>query len=320
MRAGPSVAEERAQFLGQPTQWRVHGLILSIVFFVLTCVGVSAFYGFFALLDLIPGVLTLGICIGLAEWLIGSRRFFGTGIESALWIGGLFSFIVSLPGGENPESILLFAAAAAAAAVRLRQPYFGAAAVLMCIAYLVLKGQIRTMMVVALIVAILALIALTREWKRPSVERFFELVLIAASIAASFSNVGKWLLFVFMSVVFLAAALFMRHHAPAIASAACAVIAFIKLQYILMFQIEWQLLIAGMSMLAASWIATRALRDNRRGLVITPASITEFDEELQIAATVALQPKIDTTVAQPAPDTLPEGGGGFGGAGATGKF
>ena len=120
--------EERARAAGLPTQWRSHGPLASIAFFVLTCVVVASLYMVF-------GVITAAIAIAAAEYLIRKQRFFGTGIESALWIGGLFAVIASLPGPSRREGILLFALACAIAAMRLRQPYFGAAAVLICIWY-----------------------------------------------------------------------------------------------------------------------------------------------------------------------------------------
>ena len=59
------------------------------------------------------GYVTAAISLALAEWLIRTRHFFGTGIESALWLGGLFAFIFGLPGEGSTEVILLFAAASA---------------------------------------------------------------------------------------------------------------------------------------------------------------------------------------------------------------
>ena len=64
----------------------------------------------------------------MAEWLIRQRRFFGTGIESALWIGALFAIIFSLPSSGKPEALLVFAAACAMAGLRVRSAVFGTAA------------------------------------------------------------------------------------------------------------------------------------------------------------------------------------------------
>ena len=69
--------------------WRTNGLAGQIVFFLLTCVALGAFYAMMNMLDIErEGLITGLAAIVLAEYLIGFRRWFFTGVEGALWVGG----------------------------------------------------------------------------------------------------------------------------------------------------------------------------------------------------------------------------------------
>ena len=318
-----TTAEERARAVGLPTPWRSHGPLLSITFFVLTCLAALAFFAFWKVLRMPAEILTFLACIAAAETLIRRYRFFGTGIESALWISGLIALIFSFPSQNKPEAIFAFAAAFAMAGWRLRQPYFGAAAVLLCIAYFGIRNADDMVLAGSVVVMCYALASLAREQDRPSVERLNEVLMIAAPLLPAFwrGSVGTGIfaaINVAWTFALIAAALVLKHHAPAIAGAVCAVIAFITLQKVIDVPLDWQLMSAGVFLLIASALLSRRLRDNTRGLVTTPSTITPFDEELQLAATIALAPKIEPSSTPH--DGRGEGGGDFGGAGATGKF
>lgn len=313
--------EERAHAAGLPTQWRAHGPLARLAFFVLTCIAAMAFYGFWYALRLVPEIATCVACIGAAETLIRRYRFWLTGVESALWISGLCAVIPLLPGHSRYGWVLAIAIACAIAAIRLRQPYFGAASVLLCVAWLGLRGAGELVLIASVVVMLHALVSLGREQERPSAERLYEILLIAAPILPALwrGAVGPRI-FITINLAWafalIAAALVLKHHAPAIAGAVCLVIAFIGWQDLVAILIEWQLIVAGALLLAASALVSRRLRENTRGLVMTPSSVTPFDDELQIAATSALTPRVE-----PAQEpSRGEGGGEFGGAGATGKF
>ena len=74
---------------------------------------------------------------------------------------------------------------------------------------------------------------------------------------------------------------------------------------------------AGLALVVIGAILSRALRGKTDGFVVTPTSVTRYDEAMQIAATVALAPHHQ---AEPAAPQRESGGGGFGGAGASGEF
>lgn len=334
----PTVAEERAMLLHReipeskaklPTRWRQNGPILSLVFFVLTCVGVVALYGFFSLLGG-EGVFTAVLCIGLAEYLILGRRFFGTGVESALWIGGLFAFLIYAFSNTQwqfrQETFLLFALAAAVAGVRLRNAWFGAMACALVIGYLISRDQDLVALGFSLALAAGSMFLLGRPWKRPSTERLLVLILLTAPILGAIAGF-RFLprdLFVpylcFAGICFTAGIL-LRHHAPLLAGFVGIALTVIAARHLLPWTLEWQLIAGGAILLAVAAVITRALRDRTTGIVTTPANLTPYDEALQIGATIALTPATQAThpEAGPAPQR-PAGGGSFGGAGSTGEF
>ena len=113
----PSVADERAIALharlgkGNPPQWKSHGPLLATVFFFLTLLAIGAFSALFFSAHLVIAA----ICIVVAELLIQRSHFFGTGIESGLWVGAIASILFSLPRSGSVEAILVIALGAVVA-------------------------------------------------------------------------------------------------------------------------------------------------------------------------------------------------------------
>src|SRR5688500_4618815 len=154
-----------------PQPWHGYGLLGQVVFFLLTVAGIAAF----SMLTK-QELLTAVLCIALAEFLIRVRKWFGTGVEAALWIGGSFSALAALPNTGAPEANLLMAAAAGIAGFRVRNPLFGALAAFFVTRYVEIKADLGT--VTALVICMFALIALHRTWKRPSTEWLFIVLLV----------------------------------------------------------------------------------------------------------------------------------------------
>ena len=75
---------------------------------------------------------------------------------------------------------------------------------------------------------------------------------------------------------------------------------------------EAHLAIAGALLLVGSWLIARALKDREKGIVATPARLTQFDDQLEQLATISIP--------EQSFDQRMETGGEFGGAGATGKY
>jgi len=297
-----------------PQPWRGYGLLARIVFFLLTCAGIGAFYGLTR-----AELLTAALCIGLAEFLIGVRRWFGTGVEEALWLGGVLSAIAALPSSGRPESNLVIAAAIGLAGFRVRNPLFGAAAMYFVTRYPEAVGDLGT--IAALVVATASLFALYRTWKRPSTELLFVFLAILMPFAAWMHADARWLpitigLYAVFSAVALLSAILKRHHAMFAAAAAGLFIMIVNLHDYLRLREELTLGAAGAVLLAGSWLVGRLLRDRTRGLVVTPAKATAYDGDLRSVATFAV---VVPSAGNP-PEGRSEGGGGFGGAGATGDL
>lgn len=304
--------------------WRTHSVVLQVVFFFLTALGLGAVWGVFNILDVSgPGVVTAVLAIAMAEVLIRRMRWFWTGVEAALWLGGLFLLISELPRSGTPESNLVIAAASGIAGARVRNPLFGALAAIFVVLYF--EERFNLGVVSALVIAAIALAALLRTWVRPSTDWLFVAVALVMPVAGRFTGDEIWriwtiVLYAIFGVATLLLAIRVRRHTfyftGFIALGIAAVDAAEHLA--LPLPVEAKLALGGALLLAGSWLASRALRDHTTGTVATPASLTPFDDDLQAAAITAL-PRPDFE--SPATSSGPEPGGGeFGGAGATGKF
>lgn len=298
-----------------PQPWHGYGLLGQIVFFLLTVAGIFAFF-----MMTRQELLTAAVCIGLAEYLIRVRKWFGTGVEAALWIGGLFSALQALPNTGAPEATLLIAAAAAIAGFRVRNPLFGALAAFFVTQYLEATRDLGT--IAALVIAAASLFALYRTWKRPSTEWLFIILLVTMPFAGWTHADTRWAsltlsLYAAFAALCLASAIVKRHHAMFAGAAAALIVAAGILVDRIRLSEELTLLIAGAVLLIASAAAAHLLRGRTRGFVVTPSQLTSFDDDLEMLGTV-------TAAAHPSagnpPESRGQGDGGFGGAGATGNY
>lgn len=291
--------------------WRTHGILLRIVLFGLTLAAVAALY--FLVGD--RGLITGAIAIAIAEYLINARHWWWTGIEEALWIGGVFAAITDLPESGTPEALLVLAAAAAIPGARMRNPLFGALAAIFVVSYFEEKWDLGVL--AALVMATVALFALLRTWRRPSTEWLWIALALALPVAGRFYADEVWRnVTVILYGAFGALALFLalrhRHHALFFSGAIGIAIAGTEVGRMLPAPLELKLAGTGAFLLAGAWLVARALRGRTTGIVATPSSLTEFDDPLEVVATASL-PREEF-------EQKMESGGEFGGAGATGKY
>ncbi|MGZ4779264.1 MAG: hypothetical protein ACXV5L_08705 [Thermoanaerobaculia bacterium] len=293
--------------------WRRHSLPLAITFFLLTCLGVTAFSIFLELIHLPYGPITLVVCLTCAELLIYFYHFERTGVESALWIAGLFAFIISLPSQQKPEAILAFAAAALVAGARLRNAVFIALAAVLVDVYIDTKTHDpRPTIAFALIVTAGAAIALLRTWRRPSTELMLSLLVVVMPATAYLSTkVG--IPIGIAGVVLLAAGFVIRHRAFLISGALAIALATYELQERIAWSVEVKLMVAGAIVFAIAVLLARLWRHNTRGFV-TEKTAERF-EVMQIAGAIHVSGAPAPAPAQP---HMEPGGGSFGGGGATG--
>lgn len=304
------------------TPWRSNGPVLSTVFFVLTALAVGAAFFLFDALGLPKGWLTAAIAIAVAEFLILRRRWFGTGVEPALWIGGLVAVIAGMEGPARAEVLLLFAAAALLSGLRVRSALLAGIGVALIVMYLGAKQWWMPAFGVAMALAIAALFALRREWQRPSTERFLAALVLIMPVAAAYATgdrLARWVAIAHLALaaIDLVCGLRWRLHAPLAGAFINLVIAAVELHDLLDLEPEWMLIGAGIVLLAVAGAIARKLRGSTTGIVVTPESLTELDD--------AMVPGVAAITAGPAAHTTPEeqhrgGGGSFGGAGASSEF
>jgi hypothetical protein len=296
--------------------WRTHRLLLRAVLFVLTTIGVAAFYW---LLDAFhvarPGIVTGAIALAVAEILIHARRWWWTGVEEALWLCAMFAFVTELANSGRPEAALVLALAAAIPGFRVRNPLFGAAAAVFVAQYFEKRFDLGV--VSALVLAAVAVLALLRTWRRPSTEWLWIALAIALPVAGRIDADPVWRnMTIILYGTFAAATLFLairkRHHALFLSGGIALAIAVVDFAEKIDLPVEAKLAAAGALLLVGSWLTARALRDRKTGIVATPARLTSFDDDLETLATISIP--------QQTFDQRMETGGEFGGAGATGKY
>lgn len=320
---GPSAGDERVDALRPNSSgWRRHGPILSIVFFGLTALVLLAFYA------LAQGVVTGVVAIAVAEWLIRKRRFFGTGIESALWIGALVALITTLPSSGKPEALLVFAAAFVIAGLRVRSAIFGCAAAVCVLVYIAVKTHVGwPPMIFGLALTLLAAAALLRQWQRPSTEWLLAAVMIVMPLAAETAwavEEGKRtavLPFAAVAALLFVLGIRARDRVTLAAAALVAGIAAYEARGLFDYPLEWKLMAGGALLIAIAVALTRALRGRTSGFVIEPSAVTPYDEAMQILATLpAAHPAPAPAAAAAGPDIQTGQGSSFGGGGASGGY
>jgi hypothetical protein len=341
----PSIADERELAMrhrfanvraitsGTQTPWQRSSAWIALLFFGLTLFAVAATFGFFALIGLPQGWITAAICIGVAEVLIQERRMFGTGIESALWIGGLFAFLFGFESHGDPEAFLAFAAAAGVAGLRMRNPYFGTFSALLVVIYLAVAAHGQSFwsggaVLLAVTLTICAAAGLLRTWSRPSTDSLLVSIVIVMPVAAYIS--GKVLtttmaldtqvaiLFAALAVLLLALGLTRHNHALVIAGLVTAACVAIDVHALFLSSDEARLMVGGTLLLIVTAAISRVLRGRTRGVVATPTAMSQLEQAIQLGGSVAIAHPQPGSSSQPA--EVKPGGGDFGGAGASGGF
>jgi len=325
----PPVEDERAKALDarlgrkSTSQWKSNGLILSIVFFFLTLLGVGAFVIFFH-----NGYVGAVVCIVIAEVLIQKKKFFGTGIESALWASALGLIVSELPSSGKIEALLVIAFCAVIAGVRMRNAFFGTIAACLVVGYAGAKWDDPwPAVVIALAIAFASIVAMMREWKRPSTEELFAWLAIVMPFAAYGSPVVRYewkpqmsiaITFAIFGLMSMAIAIKRRDRATLISAAISLAIACVEARDVIHATPQVRLMIAGALLVAIAAAVSRALRNKTTGFVTTPSSMTRYDEAMQLAGAFSMAHAAPQhATAEPQRES---GGGNFGGAGASGDY
>lgn len=314
------LAEIRSLLAGP---WQGGTFFSRIAFFFLTLIAVGAFFGILHLARLpFRGVVTVIVCCGLAELLINKKRFYHSGVEEALYLGGLFALIFALPGPARDEGLLLFAAASLIAGWRVLNPWFVVLGAVFAVAYVYARFDELAGGNCATVLGVAALLLLSVSFRRP-----FHTDVVAGMAVISpllvwlpgilLNELGVWPLLLF--VIFIVAAVvtfFGRLHAALLT----ALVAGALLGYEFSQNFKWpgeiKLMLGGAATFAAAVFLERFLRTDRRGFTSRKA----LDRDMNLFDALAVP-----VAAQGAMPSAPEaqrsqGEGGFGGAGASGEY
>jgi hypothetical protein len=325
----PTAADERALALNArlkkpllPTAWRANRPLPQVVFFGLTCIGVAALAGFFELIG-VGAAIGGALALILAELLIVKARWWRTGVEGALWSGGLFAIAITMDFNSLRAWLFAFALVAALAWVRVRYAVFAGLAAALLLAALSESGARDAALAVAAVFVLIALAGLARTWRRPSTEWcWIALLLVSPLIAYVLAGTVRrelvLALYVPFAILCLVVGLRLRHHAPLFAAAIGIVIVGIEVHRFLDFAIEARLALAGAALLGAAWLIARALRGRETGIVATEESLTGADELIEVGTVLISTDRAQSEIASS--DARVQGDGRFGGAGATGDY
>jgi hypothetical protein len=322
-RAGVISPAERAALVEwAATPWRVYKLPLRIGLFALTWFAASSVAGLFFLALEEMGAIVIGVtAIALAEWLIRGKRFFRTGVEEGLWIIGVFMilFQLSLFGLDDPEPVIAIAAVAILlAGVRL----LNVPIALLGVAVAVIWLGVATEAILPAAIALGVTGAVAAALHLRPIERPFWSGLTGWTAALAPPLVWAILLFdhksaaviwvAIATVAWLAAGIAFRSRALL----AGGWLSLFALGYDLSERTrllpEAKLVIGGGLLFLAAVALEKWLRTPRRGFTSIPLDDESLEGALQLAGVAAI-----------APGPLPEGregGGRFGGAGASGEY
>lgn len=267
-------------------------------------------------LFLVGGWAAAVICIGAAELLIRKWKFERTGVEEALWLGGLFSLVTAWKPSGLPEAFVFYALAAAVAGARLRQPWFGALSVVLLLTHarFALHVPADEIAIVAQTIAAGAALLRARTWTLRSTDRLFGAIALAAPLIAADA---KWPPHLIGGVVVLGIALWLRDRMLLVAAGLSLAIAGFDGIDRIDAAAEVKLIGAGLALVAVSLVVSRALRGRTAGIVVTPAGDAKYERAATVATALFVPP-------QPAPAgggaTFQGGGGDSGGGGASDSF
>jgi hypothetical protein len=292
----------------------------------------------------------LGAALSLlvAEALIARRRLFRSGLEEGLWLGGIISvcsdFIPRVVAqGDLSLAIAIPSAALLLGGLRLLNPLAVAAAALLSSGIVATSPGLSwtdtgfsIASLYCLGVGVLALGIGGRNFARPSHDRMLDHLVVvmpvagfgwalgAAPTAFTFEklsgNAYPELLPVLVPLVFAVAAgivgLRQRRHAPLVAMLACKLCLAYELRDITGLPLRWLLVLWGAVALLACVGIDRWLREPRQGI-----TTADLGDDTSALVSDALRAAALTPVAEPGPSPSFDGqGGGFGGAGASGRY
>jgi uncharacterized membrane protein YgcG len=353
----PSVAEERwlaiADRVGEAKVtaaetggWRTTSLLARCAFFFLGMLATLAVFGLayqFTKSANASGVIAAIVCIAVAELLIIGQRFFGMGIEEALYLFGALALIPMFFTNDQRGVTLGCAIFCGAVAARLVNPLFPTFAIAAASWWLHTAGTWHLEIALyCILVTAGSWLALKKNFARPSTQRFVEWMSVVLPVVSylwlkhfdfdpwryisrspsldAASELATPLILLIAAASALTLALRWRQHALLLAFGACVVMLPIELREVSSLLLETKLVIYGIVVLIVALVAERRLRRPHgvTSLLLGPDSEAWRIVELGTAATLAASAhRTDRTSS---PNELEPGGGSYGGGGSSGSY
>ena len=354
--ARPTVSEERWLVLadrylalqaaveqqGKGGGWKTSTWLGRCLGFVLGLVGTGMLAGVLLQPSALPAVWLVGglMLVMAAEWMVAKRRVFRTGVEEALYLCGAVAIVGQLlvwsTGNNEALGAALIATAVLLAGWRLLNPLFTTlAAVGYSLAISLIGGSLfggnlymREAAVACVVLAVGALVAGGRKWRRPSHDGMFDGLVIAMPWLAygwlvqynGSSTVATHGVALAVALPFLVVNIFVgvrrRQHAPLVGmlgNLACVAYSMYRLEPWPMY---WQLIAAGAVLLAVAVLLERQLRNRSKGITSRAIEEPAGVDLMQVVGSAHLSP----VPGSPPPAGVQGQGGEFGGGGASGRF
>ena len=308
------------------TQWRTARLPARLGLFVLTLIAMLAFGAFLGLLSLNGAPVVVGVAgLVVAEILIWGRHFFRSGIEEALWFGGLAEVVrevwLHLPFESTGAVLISIAAVLLVAGLRLLNWMM----VLVGLAFLIgsVASFTESLMAAGLATAVLAFVAAgmqLRKLERPFFEKLSAWVAVLGPLAAAvLTRHESASLAIALAAAFAVLLLFFgftyRSHALIAGGGISVLVLGVEAFDRMEIEVDWKLIAGGALAFAVAALLDRWLRAPRRGITSHPLDREGFGALTELGVIGLIAPS-------PAPEAAHrEGeGGAFGGAGASGEY
>jgi hypothetical protein len=328
--AGAISEEERARV----TEWAARTrktlpIVARIAAAAAGLILTGAIFGFAAVTHLPFGRwITAIVAIALAELLVRAGRRYRSGIEEALFLAGGVTLVSALPGKGSEDVLLLLAVVFAIAGYRLLNAAISVGAVALALVWLFMKTDdlVATAWVIAAVAALASMMRL-RAMRRPWYDRFLAWLVVGGPLLSwallAFGRGSRRLsmteltLLAVLAIWLIAAGIFPRLHAPVVGGMLLGAALAFDVGRDLPMAVEWRFMLAGAVTLVAAVVLDRWLRVPRHG--VTSKAISRKDDlSLLEAAAVAIS--LPSTEPQPGEPQREQGGGSFGGAGASGRY
>jgi hypothetical protein len=330
--------------------WRGTGTFARIALFGLGCLAAGLVFGLLGFEGDTVLLASALIAAAAAEWLKQGRRLHASGIEEGLCYASylmLALWVVDL-GSPGPNAYwIALIVATAAAGFRLLNAFLTTTAAVLTVGWLVDQPLARSVdgalgdgitgTLLASVLALAALAANSREFRRPSFDDMLDWLLVAMSMLLLFGRSAWGLLasmsdapaggtsraFIACGLLALLAALSLvtglrrRRHAPLLAGLLFAAGLAVELRFAIGGPTEAWLLCSGAALMAASALLERRLREPRRG--ITSARLSDRIGPLDLLQSAGAAVLSRSVQVEP-PSPPPEHAGRFGGGGASGNF